>query len=276
MPRARNIKPSIMDNEELADLQMSSRLLFIYLWMLADREGRLEDRPRRIAAQAFPYDREEDVEGLLEGLERAGFLHRYEAKNVSVIQIVNFTKHQAPHVREKASELPEPEKAVPRQCKGSDKASPRSPDSLIPDSSFLIPDSLIPDCLALQGLHAPPQIDIQAPHPDHAKPALAVLTTPPFDRFWQAYPRKTNKHEAKKAFAKTNANVDELITDVQQRLACGHWSTREKNFIPHASTYLNQRRWEDEIVTRETPMDSQSVATRTDALLREIDSGGFQ
>ena len=50
MARSRNIKPSIMANEELAELEPLSRLLFIYLWMLADKAGRLEDRPKRIAA----------------------------------------------------------------------------------------------------------------------------------------------------------------------------------------------------------------------------------
>ena len=48
MARSRNIKPSIMANEELAELEPLSRLLFIYLWMLADKAGRLEDRPKRI------------------------------------------------------------------------------------------------------------------------------------------------------------------------------------------------------------------------------------
>ena len=51
-----------MENEELADLDPIARLLFIYLWMLADREGRLEDRPKRIAGRALPYDREADVD----------------------------------------------------------------------------------------------------------------------------------------------------------------------------------------------------------------------
>jgi hypothetical protein len=42
MARIRMIKPGVMENEELAELSPLTRLLFIYLWMLADREGRLE------------------------------------------------------------------------------------------------------------------------------------------------------------------------------------------------------------------------------------------
>lgn len=159
MARARNIKPGIMENEDLADLSHAHRLLFIYLWMLADREGRLEDRPKRIKVQAFPYDDGLDVDQMLTDLQSGGFLFRYIVDGQPIIQIVKFAKHQAPHVREQASSLPEntpdsdlpepsPEKAQPRHDLGSDNASPRSPDSLILISSdSLIADSLIPDCL---------------------------------------------------------------------------------------------------------------------------------
>lgn len=143
MARARNIKPAIMDNEELAELPPLTRLLFIYLWMLADREGRLEDRPKRIAAQALPYDRSADAEVMLSELEKAGFITRYEAAGARIIQVLNFAKHQAPHIREAASELPEQAQGTTKEVTehnlGSAQASPRSPDSLIPDS-------LIPDC----------------------------------------------------------------------------------------------------------------------------------
>lgn len=92
----------------------------------------------------------------------------------------------------------------------------------------------------------------------------------PFDRFWDAYPRKTNKQQARKAFGKIKVNVDDLINDIEQRLASGHWSTDDKEYIPHPSTYLNQARWEDEIITpKNKPMDAQSVAARTQALLSD-------
>jgi hypothetical protein len=145
MARARNIKPSIMDNEDLAALEPLTRLLFVYLWMLADREGRLEDRPGRIAHQALGYDRTADVGAMLDDLQRAGFIVRYVAEGKACIQILQFSKHQAPHIREAASELPAPStaKAEPEHNLGSAEASPGSPDSgfLNPDSGLLIEES---------------------------------------------------------------------------------------------------------------------------------------
>ena len=107
MARARNIKPAIMDNEDLSDFSPMTRLLFVYLWMLADREGRLEDRPKRIGARAFPYDRSADVDAMLGELASGGFIKRYEADGIKVIQINSFLKHQTPHGTEKDSVLPD-------------------------------------------------------------------------------------------------------------------------------------------------------------------------
>lgn len=107
MARARNIKPGFFTNEELVDIDPLGRLLFIGLWMLADREGRLDDRPKKIKMEIFPCDNC-DVDSLLTQLHDKGFILRYEANEEKYIQIVNFSKHQNPHRNEKPSEIPAP------------------------------------------------------------------------------------------------------------------------------------------------------------------------
>ena len=108
MARIRTIKPSFFKNEYLADLPASVRLLFIGLWTLSDRDGRLEDRPKRIKADLFPYENI-DLDGMLDELRDAGFILRYAKNGVSVIQIVNFRKHQniGGKEAETPSELPD-------------------------------------------------------------------------------------------------------------------------------------------------------------------------
>lgn len=93
MARIRTIKPEFFKNEQLADLPMAARLLFIGLWTLADKEGRLEDRPKRIKAELFPYDNL-DCEKELSRLHTSGFVIRYEVGDLKVIQITKFTDHQ--------------------------------------------------------------------------------------------------------------------------------------------------------------------------------------
>lgn len=107
MARARNIKPAFFSNEQLAECDPLARLLFAGLWCIADREGRLQDRPKRIKIELLPYD-DCDVSELLAQLDKNGLIKRY-IKDGDFIQITNFCKHQDPHYKEKSSEIPAPD-----------------------------------------------------------------------------------------------------------------------------------------------------------------------
>ena len=105
MARARNIKPGFFTNEDLPEIEPMGRLLFIGLWMLADREGRLHDRPKRIKGELFAYDNV-DVDSLLNELQRWNFIKRYSVDGEKYIQVLNFKRHQRPHPTERKSEIP--------------------------------------------------------------------------------------------------------------------------------------------------------------------------
>jgi hypothetical protein len=107
MARARNIKPGFFKNEELAECSAWARLCFAGLWTIADREGRLEDRPRRIKGELFAFDSVE-VNPLLDELAVHGFIVRYQADQLRAIQIMKFHEHQAPHYSEKPSVIKPP------------------------------------------------------------------------------------------------------------------------------------------------------------------------
>jgi hypothetical protein len=75
----------------------------------------------------------------------------------------------------------------------------------------------------------------------------SVADAPGFDEFWDKYPRKTAKKQARKAWVKLCPNAalaERIIADV----GSGRWAGYEKGAIPHAATYLNNERWEDEPV----------------------------
>lgn len=107
MARARNIKPGFFRDAALVELPVETRLLFPGLWTIADREGRLEDKPKQIKMEIYPAD-SFDVETMLCQLSDAGLILRYEAQGKRYIQIKNFGKHQNPHRDEKASTIPAP------------------------------------------------------------------------------------------------------------------------------------------------------------------------
>jgi len=70
-----------------------------------------------------------------------------------------------------------------------------------------------------------------------------------FDDFWNVYPRKTDKAKAKKVWDKLKID-DDLFQSISNHCLTAFIGT-EKKFIPHATTYLNNKRWEDEIIADE-------------------------
>ena len=155
MARSRNIKPGFFKNYELADAGPLAQLLFSGLWCLADKQGRLEDKPRLIKAEIFPYY-DCDVNGELTVLARLGFICRYVVDGVAVIEVQNFKEHQNPHHTEKESKLPgndskqaaNPHETVIPDINGAlTVKQPSNNGECLADSRFLIPDSLtlIPD-----------------------------------------------------------------------------------------------------------------------------------
>ena len=105
MARARNIKPSFFINEDLVELSFETRLLFIGLWTLADREGYLEDKPKKIKMALFPAD-DVNVDQMLNELQDQKFLIRYLANNRKCIFLPKFTKHQNSHHKESVNDVP--------------------------------------------------------------------------------------------------------------------------------------------------------------------------
>lgn len=225
MARARNIKPALFKNEVLGVADPMLTLLFEGLWLLADREGRLEDRPLRIKGEIFPYRDGINVEDLLSWLEQNGFIDRYTNDGHAYIQVLNFKKHQNPHKNEAPSEIPEKTICCTDSVKiekSTDKIGIAPADSLIPDSLNLIPDSLIP----------------------------ASTDAELFDKFWRMYPNKKGKANAEKAWAKikVTAGLFTLISDgLARQVVCADWKKDGGAFIPHPATWLNGRRWEDEV-----------------------------
>ncbi|HBW7361418.1 TPA: hypothetical protein MFD10_001240 [Klebsiella pneumoniae] len=183
MARSRNIKPGFFTNDELAECHPLGRLLFAGLWTIADKEGRLDDRPKKIKAMLLPFD-EADCDALLQQLNDHKFIIRYRVNGECYIQISNWKKHQNPHCKEAASDIPAPiendKSTGQEQCKEDseeekkDSESPQDVEnkgapemhgtsmvqesvenSLNPaDSLNLIPDSLNPDPDSLDNTQA--------------------------------------------------------------------------------------------------------------------------
>ncbi|WP_338762063.1 hypothetical protein [Massilia sp. METH4] len=180
MARARNIKPGFFTNEELVELPFSTRLLFIGLWTVADREGRLEDKPKRIKMHLFPAD-DIDVDAALCQLEASGFLARYEVNGARYIQVLAFRKHQNPHRDEKASLIPAPVGHGASTVQAPDSNDGNRADSPIPDSLNLIPETTTGASAPAEGGEgglASPEVESPKAAPLPARQELPEIANP--------------------------------------------------------------------------------------------------
>ena len=77
-----------------------------------------------------------------------------------------------------------------------------------------------------------------------------------FNQIWKIYPKKVSKAAAKKAFQKIKPKKE--LFNVMKKAIETHsrsreWATHNGQYIPHLSTWLNNKRWEDEL---ETPVQT--------------------
>lgn len=95
-------------------------------------------------------------------------------------------------------------------------------------------------------------IIVEAKASTHPKPRKRVSGAgPDFDIFWTLYPRKVGKGAAERAWPRAVADAggaDEIVFALRQQIDNRHPTVAPKSgpeFVPHASTYLNGKRWLD-------------------------------
>lgn len=73
---------------------------------------------------------------------------------------------------------------------------------------------------------------------------------PGFDRFWEAYPKKVSKEDAIRAFNRIGVDdilLGRILSAIQKQKQTAQWQEDGGRFVPYPATWLNGRRWEDEV-----------------------------
>lgn len=80
-----------------------------------------------------------------------------------------------------------------------------------------------------------------------------------FNEFWKAYPKKVEKQVAKDKFMKIK-NVEQMFPMIMEKLEMfkktKDWQKENGQYIPHASRWLKNKRWEDEMENPNNVFDS--------------------
>lgn len=81
-----------------------------------------------------------------------------------------------------------------------------------------------------------------------------------FNDFWKAYPKKVSKTSALKAWNKLKPDdnlVREILSALEQQKKTAQWQKDDGQFIPYPTTWLNGRRWEDDLSGQSNTNDSE-------------------
>jgi hypothetical protein len=172
--------------------------------------------------------------------------------------------------------ITKPKSEAPEETSDNPSVNPSENPS---DEGSAIPLSLVPSPSTLNPEPSSPEPSDHARYMTQDSRAVVVAEIVPeddFAHFWSTYPRKTQKSTAAKRWANMKradrlAALDALPAHVE------HWQRErtEPKFIPHAATWLNQRRWEDQLPEPQAQTLGLSKAAQTiqemmkDAILRE-------
>ena len=79
------------------------------------------------------------------------------------------------------------------------------------------------------------------------KPPTSSAESLTFKTFWNAYPNRKAKKDALKAWGKVaESEVESILKALSEQSQCEDWCKEDGRYVPHAATWLNGRRWEDE------------------------------
>ena len=232
MARIRTIKPEFWDSGDTASASLRARLLYIAMWNWADDYGIGDASPIRLIGFAFPNDEiaVSDYPRLLAEVSDCFSVMFFNYEKRPYYYIPEWEKHQRTEKRAK-QRIPYPDAATSQSYR-----------------EFLGGGGFSAESVGSSGAGTGEQgnrgtgEEVNTP----SKPPASRPTPNRFDEFWDWYPRKVGKADALKAWKKATAKTDpQVILDGVERYRLDP-NLPEKEFIPHAATWLSGGRWEDE------------------------------
>lgn len=189
-------------------------------------------------------------------------------------QLSNETENAAPSVLEPAMAAAEPS-AQANHFVGSTQMVPagsKNEPIPVPVVQNLNQGGSKNEPVAVQNLNQPPlyrdYLYINNIYNPHNPPTLAQKDAG-FELFWNAYPNKRGKQAALKKWTNGKYNPADILPSLEKQKKLRDWVKADGKFVPHARTYLNQKRYEDVLPSGEEyyTLDFKQPKTEREVLL---------
>lgn len=214
----RIIKDSIRTSKSVNTMTDFQFRLWVYLITYVDDYGRGSADPELLKGFVFPRRKgitESTIEKALLDLANSGSILLYDVDGESYFCFPNWGDHQ--RIQTKRSKFPSPSDGILKKSTVTHRDSP-------PESN---------------------PIRIQNPNPNpNPNPNTHGAD---FEKLWSAYPRKEGKQKARAAFEKVDVSLNILLEAIERQKKSPQWSKDNGQFIPHLATWLNGKRWEDQV-----------------------------
>ena len=218
----RIIKDSIRTSKSINTMTDFQFRLWTYLLTYVDDYGRGSADPELLKGFVFPRRKgvtEATIEKSLQELANIGSILLYDVDGESYFCFPNWADHQ--RIQTKKSRFPSPDDGTLKKVTVSHGESPPESNPIQSESN---------------------------PNPNtNPNPNARETRGAAFEKFWSAYPRKEGKQKARSAFEKVTVDLDVLLVALEAQKKSSQWTKDNGQFIPHAATWLNGKRWEDQL-----------------------------
>lgn len=232
----RIIKESICTSDSIDALSLEAERLFFRLIVSCDDYGTLDARMPIIKSKCFPLKSSDitDIQLIswLKELENQDIIYFYENQGRFFLKFTTWEKQQ--QIRAKKRKYPSPD---------DENSNLISIDIMCNQVKSFAP---VIQSNPIQSESNPNPIPPIVPKGDgDAIPER-------FKQFWNAYPKKVGKGEAEKKFKKIHPSaelLDTMLKAIETQNKSDQWQKDGGQYIPNPSTWINQKRWEDELAS---------------------------
>jgi hypothetical protein len=230
MARIRTIKPDFWDDEKLATISRDSRLLFIAMWNFSDDYSVVKGHPSWLKNKVFPYDDIKQVtfNEWIHALEKIRAIIPFDHNGEKFYYIRTFKDHQ-------------------KVDRPSTARNPEAPADILESNRDLFDE----DSTSRERVLVAVKEGNSKGREGKGKREDGYADD--FLSFYEKYPKKEGKAEALKAWKKINPQnglKEILLTAIEKQTLFKSHLKETDQFCPewpNPATWLNQKRWEDEI-----------------------------
>ena len=241
MSRKRMVSPEFYTDEKILELPIPARLMFIGIWNHANDEGILKNSPKQLKVQIYPADEDMTITLIKQYLDLMISLKLLtkgtNIDNTELLKVTNWSDHQK----------------INRPTLSKYVFTPlQLSEGSVSDQGGLIEGSRpIKDNIKEVKLK-----EVNRSKRSKKNPEEQIKQDFTFDSVYSKYPIKRSKQASEKSFNRIpKKTMNDFIQGLNANIEYWERYGIDKQFIPHLSTFINQRRWEDELIppTNEQP-----------------------